>query len=196
MRTICCSKLFSKYSEATYISGVAGSGIFICRFAVTSSVAGSQQMEGTETCVNWGYFTRRASPASPRRSPRSSRDGRRWSAGHRRRWWRNERTSVSAAGTEGSWFLVRSQAAPRCTTPTASTWPRDPQVSAPRGRTQLRARPWLKVSRALLTTSHSLCRVLKFRGNKGLPTLWYPFFTHWETVISLVLYQLKHNLSL
>lgn len=91
-----------------------------------------QKEEGWQGAVLTCCLTNRASPPSPRRSPRRWRDGRRWSAGRRRRWWRNGRTSASAAGTEGSWFLVRSQAAPKCTTPTASTWPRGPQVSAAR----------------------------------------------------------------
>lgn len=165
MRTVCCSKLFGKYSEATYYVHFRCGWqwdfyLQVCSYLQRSR---SEQTEGAETCANWCYFPRRASPASPRRSPRSSRDGRRWSAGRRRRWWRNERTSVSAAGMEGSWFLARSRAAPRFTTPTASTWPRDPQVSARRGRAQLGARRWLQVSRALLAALHSLHSVLKCR---------------------------------
>lgn len=87
-------------------------------------------MEGWQGAVLTRCLSHRASPPSARRSPRSWREGRRWSAGRRRRWWRSGRMSASAVGTEGSWFPARRQAAPRCTMLTASTWPRGPQVSA------------------------------------------------------------------
>lgn len=49
----------------------------------------------------------------------------------RKRWWwpKSARTSVSAAETEARWCPVRDPAAPKSTTPTASTSPSGPPVS-------------------------------------------------------------------
>lgn len=132
-------------------------------FLSAGFAAGREQVEHPEPCIYSHCFTHRASPASARRSPRSSRGGRRWSAGHRRRWWRSGRTSASAAGMEGSWSLARSQAALRCTTQTASTWPRDLQVSALHRWALLGSQCWLWVSWVLLMTLHSIHSILTFR---------------------------------